>query len=122
MIKAKIDQSETPQDTYGFGFMKALNKNGVNFPLHFKMKNLNSKISLMCRDPMASGFLHILLGSILYGDITWGRFLIVSMLTIITLIGVNMEERQLKNLGDSVYLKFLHEVPTKLIPDYRVIF
>ena len=33
MIKAKSDQCETPQDTYGFGFIQVLSRNGNEFPL-----------------------------------------------------------------------------------------
>jgi protein-S-isoprenylcysteine O-methyltransferase Ste14 len=56
------------------------------------MKNL-STVSLMCRHPMASGLLHILMGSLMYGPVTWGRLLVVILHVSMTIIGVNAEER-----------------------------
>ena len=44
---------------------------------------------------MASGLLHLLLGSLCYGSVTYGRLLVVGMMAIITVIGVGMEEREL---------------------------
>lgn len=78
--------------------MRALSLNGVEFPLKFKMKKF-SRVALMCRHPMASGQLLIMLGSLLYGQITWGRLLVVFMMSLLSIIGINVEERELKRIG-----------------------
>ena len=56
------------------------------------MKNL-STVSLMCRHPMASGMIQILVGSLLYGPVTWGRLLVVILHIGMSIVGVNAEER-----------------------------
>lgn len=101
--------------------MKALTRDGTEFPLLFRMKNL-SMSALMCRHPMASGLLHILLGSLMYGTVTYGRLIFTVMMTIISLIGVNMEERELVRTGGDAYRVLCDWVPKQLIPDYRVLF
>ena len=39
-----------------------------------------------------------------------------------TLVGVNAEERMLIKQGGQCYRQFMHEVPSQLIPDYRLMF
>ena len=71
---------------------------------------------------MASGLLHILLGSVMHGPVTWGRLLVVAIHVGMTIIGVNAEERQLVRQGGQQYRQFMSQVPTQVIPDYRLLF
>jgi protein-S-isoprenylcysteine O-methyltransferase Ste14 len=94
MIKAKRDMIHVPTDPLGFGFINSISKQGTEFPLAFRMKNL-STVSLMCRHPMASAMIQIMIGSLLYGPVTYGRLLVVLIHIALTLVGVNAEERML---------------------------
>jgi protein-S-isoprenylcysteine O-methyltransferase Ste14 len=78
--------------------MRALNREGTEFPVNFQMKRL-SLTSLMCRHPVASGFMHVLIGSLLYGPVTWGRLLFVTVSTFMVIWRVSHEERELLNSG-----------------------
>ena len=71
---------------------------------------------------MASGLIHIMFGSLLYGTVTFGRLLVVCIMIVMSLIGVNAEERELSRIGGPQYRLFMREVPSKLIPDYRLLF
>ena len=85
------------------------------------MKRL-SLTSLMCRHPVASGFMHVLIGSLLYGPVTWGRLLFVTFSTFMVIWRVSHEERELLDQGGQGYKQFREEVPSLMIPDYRVLF
>ena len=63
-----------------------------------------------------------MIGSLLYGPVTWGRLLVVLIHISLTLVGVNAEERMLIKKGGQCYRQFMQQVPTQLIPDYRLIF
>ena len=119
-IRGKVDYMNTPYDYYGFGFIKHLNSQGTEFPLPYKMKRLNHT-SLMCRHLVASGMLHILIGSLLYGPISYGRLLVVFLHFAFVLIGISGEERQFIKNGGFQYRQFMLEVPSQVIPDYRVL-
>lgn len=92
---------------------------GTDFPLAFKLKHLSNS-ALLCRHPMASGLLHLLLGSLCYGSVTYGRLLVVGMMAALSVIGVGMEERELWR--NEQYRKFAEQVPSRMIPDYRILF
>ena len=85
------------------------------------MKRINHT-SIMCRHPIASGMLHILLGSLLYGPITYGRLHMVLLHVAFIMIGLASEERQFIKNGGLQYRQFMMEVPSQVIPDYRVLF
>ncbi len=90
-VRGKADFIKTPLDYYGFGFIKHLNQEGTEFPLPFVMKRINHT-SLVCRHLIASGMLHILLASLMYGPITYGRLLVVSLYTMFIILGVSNDE------------------------------
>lgn len=75
------------------------------------MKHI-SACALTCRHPMASGMLHILFGSMLYGTITYGRMILTGNLALVTLIGVAIEDRDLMEKGGDAYRRLAEVVPT----------
>ena len=66
--------------------------------------------------------LHILLGSLLYGPLTYGRLHLVLLHAAFILIGLAGEERKFIKDGGLQYRQFMMEVPSQVIPDYRVLF
>ena len=82
-----------------------MNRDGTEFPLSFRMKNL-SITSLMCRHPIASGFIQLIFGSLIYGTITWGRVLFLSVMTFMTIVVANVEEKDLVARGGAGYRRF----------------
>ncbi len=70
---------------------------------------------------MASGLLHVLLGSLLYGPVTFGRLLVVTLHFCMVMIGTTVEEGLLRKEAGLQYRQFMLEVPSRIIPDYRVL-
>jgi hypothetical protein len=107
-------------DVFGFDHLRYFKREGTEFPVPFKNKNM-SRLAFSCRHSLMTGMLLIFITPLFYGPVSLGRFLYTFYMTIAIFIGIHFEEKELAKAmgkGFAVYKKF---IPNLVIPDFSVL-
>jgi protein-S-isoprenylcysteine O-methyltransferase Ste14 len=108
-------------DVFGFDHFRYFKKEGTEFPMPFKMKHM-STLAYTARHPMMTGFLGILLGVNLYGQMTLGKALFNFFYMVAIMIGIHFEEKELKRHAGKEFIGLCSVIPNLVIPDFSIFF
>ena len=108
-------------DVFGFDHLRHFRKEGTEFPVPFRMKNM-SRLAFSCRHPLMTGLYCILLSSLLYGPISLGRAQFVASQMVAVMLGIHFEERELRRVGGREFEGFCKLIPNLVVPDFSLFF
>ena len=112
---------EMVNDVYGFYVVKYIRREGNEFPIPFHINNV-TRLQFLSRNPMVLGFFMMLLGTMCYGPISYGRFLFSLWYIVAACVGMHFEEKELLRLNDAQYMMYYDLVPNRIVPNLSVLF